>query len=199
MGAEKEAEETRRVAEQDFENRCSGKEWRVSMSEMPKAITKAEASGKTPLLLDMTSSHAIDTFYSYQMSQVIEGKKLVMQGRTDTGLAGVMEESRALMVRAMGRGFPLYLRMTNCAADVIGKYNDSRTLPVEVWDREEVQKVLEAGIFEKEGNPFVGAVRPEDCEDGLGMFWVHKEFRAIVCSHFEVDDYEQFLAAALPL
>merc|ERR1712054_155994 len=98
MGAEKEAEETRRVAEQDFENRCSGKEWRVSMSEMPKAITKAEASGKTPLLLDMTSSHAIDTLYSYQMSQVIEGKKLVMQGRTDTGLAGVMEESRALMV-----------------------------------------------------------------------------------------------------
>merc|ERR1712054_485185 len=103
MGAEKEAEETRRVAEQDFENRCSGKEWRVSMSEMPKAITKAETSGKTPLLLDMTSSHAVDTFYSYQMAQV-------MEGRDDSGLAAVMEESRELMVRAMARGFPLYLR-----------------------------------------------------------------------------------------
>jgi len=32
-----------------------------------------------------------------------------------------------------------------------------------------------------------------------GVFIVHRDFRVVVCSHFKVDDYEEFLARALPL
>jgi len=46
---------------------------------------------------------------------------------------------------------------------------------------------------------FNAAIRDEDCEDGQGMFFVHKEFRVVVCSHFSVEDYEEFLVNALPL
>jgi len=32
--------------------------------------------------------------------------------------------------------------MTNCAADVIGKYKDASKLPIETWDRAEVSKTI---------------------------------------------------------
>merc|ERR1712093_101842 len=177
---------------------CSGKEWQVCLSDVPKALQKAEGAGKTPLLLDSTEHNAVDTFYSYQMAQVIEGKKLVMKGRDPAGLAAVMEEARTLLVQAMAKGYALYLRMTNCAADVTGKYQDAQTLPVEVWDRLEVEKVLDAELT---GSPFEGVVREADTDEygGVDSLFVHKDFRVIVCSQFKVEDYEEFLARALPL
>merc|ERR1711959_853613 len=182
----------------ELDANCSGKEWQVRMQDVPKALQKAEDEGKTPLLLDSTEHNAVDTFYSYQMAQVIEGKKLVMQGRDPAGLAAVMEEARTLLVRAMAKGFTLYLRMTNCAADVTGKYQDAQTLPVEVWDRLEVEKVLDAELT---GSPFEGVVREADTDEygGVDSLFVHKDFRVIVCSQFKVEDYEEFLARALPL
>ena len=178
--------------------RWSGKVWRASVAELKVVLTRAEEGGRTPLLLDHTEHKAVDSFYSYQMAQVIEGKKLVMQGRTAEGLAQVMEESRQLLVRAMERGFTLYLRMTNCAADIIKSYKDESSLPVEVWDRQEVAEVVGKNIFEVPDSKLKQVMRTEEC-DGMDFFPVHKEFRVVVCSHFEEHDYQEFLAHALPL
>merc|ERR1711998_140106 len=132
LAAEKAEEDSKRAAEVDLSARCSGKEWRVSMKEMPQALQKAESEGKTPLVLDGTASHAVDTFYSYQLAQVIEGKKLVMQGRDAQGLAEVMEEARSLMVRAVERGYTLYLRYSRVSIWMAGLgFAWQNTVPLE--------------------------------------------------------------------
>jgi len=201
LRAEAEAKAVALAAGGDLQGRCTGKEWRVAMPEMLKAMTKAEKEGKTPLLLDTTPHHAVDTFYTYQHAQIIEGKKLVMQGRDPAGLAEVMEESRARLVFAMAKGHMLYLRMTNCAADVIGKYDDPVSLPVAVWDHTAVAEALDNDLFDLPDHALKPTVRESDCfEHGSpGMFFVHKEFRVAICSHFSPEDYEEYLTRALPL
>jgi len=201
LAEEAEAKQAAAAVEAELAGRTSGKEWRITLPEMPKALLKAESEGKTPLLLDQTGHHGVDTFYSYQLAQVIEGKKLVMQGRDPAGLAQVMEESRTLLVRAMAKGYTLYLRMTNCAADLIGKYDQADTLPAQVWHHDVVKQVLDQDLFEMADHPLNAVIRDADCEEygGRGMFFVHKDFRVIVCSHFSPEDYEEFLTRALPL
>lgn len=133
---------------------------------------------------------------------MIEGKKLVMQGRDAAGLEQVMEESRTLLVRAMARGYTLYLRMTNCAADIIKSYQDPATLPLQVWDRESVAPVLGEDLFDLDGNPLKAVVREDDSFDydmGGRSFFVHKDFNVVVCSWFAPEEYEEYLTRALPL
>lgn len=177
--------------------------WRASMTELTLAMNAAEAEGKTPLLLDHTEQKAVDTFFHYSSHnpQVIEGKKLIMQGRDAAGLAEVMEESRGLLVRAMARGYTLYLRMTNCAADVIGKYQDPKALPIEVWDRLIVNQVRDEDLCDHEEHPLRAVVTEDDCAEysSVNYFGVHKEFRVVICSHFSEEDYGEFLERALPM
>lgn len=202
LAAEAQAKQAAAEAEREQQERWSGRVWPATLPEMPKAIKKAQDEGLTPLILDQTPHKAVDTFYSYQMAQVVEGKKLVMQGRDPAGLAQVMEESRQLLLRAMAKGFTLYLRMTNCAADIVSSYQDPKKLPVEVWDHSEVRKVLGENLVE-EDSPLKGVVDEDACFDhdmgSKDYFQVHKDFHVVVCSHFEVEDYEEFLARALPL
>jgi hypothetical protein len=110
-----------------------------------------------------------------------------------------MEESRQQLVRAMARGYTLYLRMTNCAADVKKSYQAEDTLPLQVWDREAVARAIGGDS----ASPLVAVVTEDDCEE---FDWysrqevvVHEDFRVVVCSHFELADYKDFLERALPL
>jgi len=202
LAAEADAKRVAMELEAEQQSRWCGKVWNATLPEMPKAMKKAEAAGLTPLILDNTPQKAVDTFYSYQGAQVIEGKKLVMQGRTPDGLAQVMQECKALMLRAMARGYTLYLRMTNCAADVKDSYQNPNTLPLEVWDRALVNRVLGENLLDMEDSPLRAVVTEDDCYEydmGRGMFFVHKDFRVVICSHFEVEDYEEFLTRALPM
>merc|ERR1711918_295930 len=113
-----------------------------------------------------------------------------------------LEESRTLLVRAMARGHTLYLRMTNCAADIIKSYQDPDTLPLEVWDRGVVGPVLDQDIFDPADCPLKAVVRMDDFFDyemGQNSFYVHKDFNVVVCSHFAPEEYEEYLTRALPL
>merc|ERR1711988_48349 len=201
LAAEEAAKQAALESEAEFAARCSGKVWRITMTEMPKAMRKAEEEMRTPLLLDATPHHAVDTFWSYRSAQIIEGKKLVLQGRDAPGLADVMEESRARLILAMAHGYTLYLRMTNCAADVIGKYDVADCLPAAVWNQDVVQQALEEDVMELPDHPLKSVVRDADCREhgAPAMFFVHKDFRVVVCSHLSVEDYEEFLVSALPL
>merc|ERR1711977_507597 len=92
--AEKKAEATSLAAAEAEEAKSpwSGRIWKVPMPEMMAALAESEKIGKTPLLLDATEHKAVDTFYQYGGgmggggSRIIEGKKLVMEGRTPEGL-----------------------------------------------------------------------------------------------------------------
>jgi len=201
LAAEAEVKRVEEEALSSQRDRWSGKVWPAKLTELKQVIQKAEDEGRTPLLLDHTDAKSVDTFYSYQMAQVVEGKKLVLQGRDPAGLAQVMQDSRTLMLRAMAKGYTLYLRMTNCAADVIESYQDPKTLPIEVWDHTEVRKVLGEDLYDVD-NPFQQAVDADACREHDMMenyFRVHEEFRVVICSHFDLDDYEEFLRRALPL
>merc|ERR1711977_690370 len=162
--------------------------WEVKVTEIKDAWHAAQQQGKTPLLLDQTENKVMDTFFQYQNAQIVEAKKLIMQGRTPDGLAEVLDEARMQLVRSMGRGYTLYVRMTNSAADFRGKYNNPEMFPIEVMDRAVVEGALEEEITEQGNHPLAGVVRD-----------VHKEFNVVVCSHFKVEDYEEFLSKSIPL
>lgn len=69
--------------------------WRVEMTDLEVAIERALASGKTPLLLDSTPEKAVDAYYMYSPSEVIEAKRLVL----DVRVAGVGLEAAREQVR----------------------------------------------------------------------------------------------------
>merc|ERR1711977_597762 len=135
-------------------------------------------------------------------SRIIEGKKLVMEGRTPEGLDSVMDEARKNLIRALTRGETLYVLMTICAADLSGKYCGEDTLPALLWDREAVSRVVGETVDAGDDAGWSKVMRADDFEEfssRLKCIFVDKGFRVVVCSHFSPDDYEDFLRGALPL
>ena len=67
----------------------------ASRCGMLEAIRRARASGRTPLLIDRSAHHVVDTFFSYRRSAVVlEGKRLFLEERKGTPRAELMEDAR---------------------------------------------------------------------------------------------------------
>ena len=46
----------------------------VLLTELPQALAKAKAGGKTPLIIDSTANKGVDSFYKYQSAQIVDAK-----------------------------------------------------------------------------------------------------------------------------
>jgi hypothetical protein len=94
------------------------------------AMSRAHRLGKTPLLVDHSEEHLIDTYYSYQAALVIEAKQLVLDVATKRrSHEEIMEECRRSLVNAMRYGQTLYIRMSDSACDFSASFNGETTFP----------------------------------------------------------------------
>ncbi|KAG9391722.1 hypothetical protein J8273_6498 [Carpediemonas membranifera] len=168
---------------------------------------------KMPLLLDPDEAHAVDTFYSYRHTMILEAKKMVvdtMQGQRSH--EQIMEDNRKALVNAMKYGETLYIRLANGAPDFKEKYTDPESFPIEVFDQEAVSEVMTRyadRVFDEKGelkagdnlfestHPFGKCVQYEDTDQGY--FLVRRGFEVIVESHFTTDDFAEFLEWSLPM
>jgi len=82
----------------------------------------------------------------------------------------------------------LVLHMENCAADFLDKYNIPSLFPTKA--------LLTPGAMMEEDNwgPMV-----KSSERQHGFFIPNENFRVVVVSHFQLEDYEEFLQNSLPL
>lgn len=82
-------------------------------------------AGKTPVIVDESSDNKIITYFSYQHTSILDGKKLV----TDylirkQPLIECLDYCRRCLVNAMKHGKLLVINMGNSAPDFINTFND---------------------------------------------------------------------------
>lgn len=136
---------------------------------MLQAMYRARRAGRTPLLIDRSPQHVVDSFYSYRHAEFLEGKQLFMEERGGTPRPELMERARKQLVNAMRHGLTLYIRLANSACDFVGRYSGDDTLPLAVFDQATVKSLIEefaAGWIRpgcetrEEGNNLFGSFHP---------------------------------------
>ena len=131
---------------------------------MLQAMYRARRAGRTPLLVDHSPQHVVDSFYSYKDTEFLEGKQLFMEERGGTSRPELMERARKQLVNAMRHGLTLYIRLANSACDFVGRYSGDDTLPLAIFDQSTTESLIEEYA--------AGWIRPgcETREDGKNLF-----------------------------
>ena len=167
---------------------------------------------KTPLLVDRSAHHAVDTFYKYEHAEIVDAKRLFMSERAGTPRPELMEGLRRQLVNAMRHGLTLYIRLENSACDFVGRYSAPDTFPLELFDAPFVEDFVEehGSLFAlpgydaragrnlaESGHPLAMVLRDPDTL--AGAFTPRFGFTVVVCSHFAVSDFHEFLDGRLPM
>jgi hypothetical protein len=149
----------------------------------------------------LACSHAVDSYFTYRHAVFVEAKALFLRERTGTPRAELMEELRCALVNAMRHGLTLYVRLANGACDFVNTYSAADTWPLDVFDAPTVGQL---GAFADEGrnlaessHPLAAVLRSDDLQHGV--FVPKKGFEVVVCTHFKLDDYADFLDGRLPM
>jgi len=183
--------------------------WEIKSADLQKCIERAVNCGKTPLVIDNTSGELADTFIKYSSHIGIDAKGLV--ARKAMGVADVSElqdELRKELVRSVTMGFPLHIKMGSSAAGFKPIFCHPDKFPIEVFTTKQFRG------FDGKGDVdyFTSAincpeflqrlVKPGSAEDvelqksvSIGR---QTKMYVVVTSRFELEDYEEFLAYALP-
>jgi hypothetical protein len=189
-----------------------GAVWSCPMEKLMEAYEQCWKNEVTPLLIDCTtpddadrqgSFSPLETFFSYSSDAYIEMKKAVVETgmkKTKT-VAEVQDEFAKTLLRALKQGQNFILLLSNAAPPFTSKFASAAHLPKEVLDAKEVKKVLgpDAELEKSWVYPVV--------ENGDKQAWqsndvtllakngiAHQNFRTVVVTKFEPDDYADFLS-----
>lgn len=157
--------------------------WVVEVTDLETAIEKALTASRTPLLIDATKEKAVDGYYLYTPSAVVEAKKVVLDVRVaGMSIDAAREQLREQLVHAMRWGLTLLIRLSNSAADFQQTYCSDDCFPHAVFDRTKLPTGRDAAadpIFSK-------ILRPADVQKEGGRLHVPASFRVCVSSFFKV-------------
>jgi hypothetical protein len=159
---------------------------------------------KTPLLVDNSDSHVVDTFFLYRAVQVIEAKQMVVEERTGRrNVAQCLEQARQRLVNAMRYGQTLYVRMSNTACAFTTRYSSPTSLPLAIFDQRAIDELrtrftgpLGENLFGS-AHPLARVLREADTEHG--HFSCRPGFEVVLSTHLAKDDFRQLLERALPM
>lgn len=201
------AEEAQKVAiaEQALNECCNGDGiWRVPMKSLKFALKKAREKGKTPLIVDNTEGHAAESFFTYTGAYVIECKKLIMEkGASKRPVEDILEDERERFFRGkcFKIGQTVMFRMANTACDLKGTFNSSIFPTLALLDIAELRKVVgRENVSNVEKSPFM-AMCPDDQDERLELVanGIHEHFNCVMVTHFQEEDYAEFLEPMVPL
>lgn len=177
----------------------------IHLTALPDSIDAAIENGKWPLILDSTPNSPAITFLTYQSYVMcVEAKKAIRDvsiAKTKT-VEQQREEWREALVSCMVNrkrtdnasppGKTFWLHLDSAAIDFIGTYctGDDGTLPLVMFNQTEMAKDDVKRRF----------LSPSECEemDEGKMCW-GVDFKMILTSKFESEDYVDFLKDFLPL
>lgn len=160
----------------------------VPLTRLNEAIGLINKEGKWPLILD--TSGKVDTFYQYQNTTTIAAKGVFLKVAVQKSHTHeeVMEELRKQLVNAIKNGHFLHICMENGATNFSGQFNGDTTFPIDVF---------QYGTYDSE-EKCLPVIRDKD-RDHNGFFFPNENYRVIVTSRFEEEDYEEFLQDSIPL
>ena len=188
----------------------------VPLTELPAAIEEAQAAGFTPLVVDRSADHAVDTFFSYSAT-ILDAKKMQLDVSVQKmEMAEVMERCRKQLLSCLRQNKQLVVACQGCAPNFVGQFDDAKCgldlsgkanesqkgegksfLPTELLFENGGKGLLAEAAWEK-------LFREEDVKDAGGMAFVDPEskFSVVVTTQFNYEDLDDFLfkegAEALP-
>jgi len=168
---------------------------RIGLAQLPEAIAKVHTAGKTPLIIDPSEDHRVDTFFNYGKmdSVVLNGKKMIVEKtQQKRPVADILEEARQQIVLCMKKGKMLVVSCENGAPDFASTFNDVSA----GLDKENTASfptiVFEGGGSAIREPPWPQQLfREEDLESGLAL--PRDGFCVAVTTRFKPENFEQFL------
>merc|ERR1712094_47206 len=98
----------------------------IKLEALVEAVESAIKAGKTPLVIDRSEAHNVDTFFSYQGGAVIlSGKKMTVEKSKDKKpVPEILENARKDLVAAMKGGKQLVICCENSVLDFATTFVD---------------------------------------------------------------------------
>ena len=192
--------------------------WRVPLSSDPAAtpwISPGESGlaeacsrartlrGRTPLLIDNTRDHVVDTFHAYRLCQVVEIKQAILQVHTgERTREEVLEKWRLQLVNAMRYGQVLYVRCANCNPTSLADRLTGDSTPAlcdhATLSTRRVHAAARQRNLHGSSHPFARAARLGR-RGSSGVFQLRLGFDVVVSTHLDADDACATLAGSLPM
>jgi len=95
-----------------------------AMTELPAALEEAANAGLTPLVIDRSSQHAVDTFWTYSAS-ILDAKKMALDVTVrKEPMKDVMDKQRKILCQAIMHGKTLIFACQTSCPDFKATFND---------------------------------------------------------------------------
>lgn len=178
--------------------------WRIGLREIPEAIEAAQAKGKTPLIIDNTPAQRVETFFLYSdfNPHIIECKKMVVDKAQGKSVDEILQERRDAFFSAacFKHGNLCLFRLANSAIDIKSTFNSDIFPAMSLLDATEVNQVrgLENAANFK-SSPFQAMCPDEGTAWELDCMGVNGKFSVAALTHFQEEDYEEYLKDMFPL
>ena len=185
--------ETGAVIEQQIE---------IELTKLPDTIEQAIANGKTPLIIDRSADHKVDTFMGYGNAIQLDAKKMGLdKSMRKIPVPDIMEEARKKLVTALKHGQTLAITMSGSVADFATVFNDESASKDHGLNLEVDKKAyFPLQVFENGGKNILSnetllnaLYTKEDKELTAGLAIPKESFHVIITSHFSPDDFEDYL------
>jgi hypothetical protein len=176
----------------------------VKMTEIEGAIKKAKEAGLTPLIIDRSEQHLMDSFYGYS-SEVIDIKKMGLDvSLRKQPIEEVMDDTRSNIVRSMKNGRTCVFACQTAAVDFVGKFNDEKSgvdlsgkafancksdtkalMPAEI--------LIDSGKALQDESVAEKLFRDADLTSGFADTSRLKDWSIVVTTHFSYEDLDDFM------
>jgi len=170
--------------------------WKVVLRDLKDAIMEARNKGKTPLIIDNIENHRAEAFFALSLDvHIIECKKMIMYTSKAKGatVEDVLEEERQRFIKA-----ECFKRLANTACELNGAFNSEVFPSLALFDAAEVARVS-ADASKVKDSPFY-KMALDRCEVlDLEAYGIASEFNVVALTHFQEDEYEEYLQSAIAL
>jgi len=176
----------------------------IALTALKETIANTIANGLTPLIVDSSKEHAVDTFFSYsgvmidvkQLSLNVSMKKITKEDALEKareGFVSSMQNGRTMVV-SMQQGSPSFNDWFNTPTEwpieaIATKAGKPLTIQSEKGEGGD-----EGNAKSEYGNGIPKAVmREKDLAKHHGFAVVQESFEIVFTTWFSVEDYEEFL------
>jgi hypothetical protein len=160
----------------------------VDLKNLPGAIDEAIAAGLTPLILDDSDQHVVDTFFSYS-AVIVDVKQLSLNVAMKKMTAeAALEKARSGLVLALQSGRTLVVACQQGAPSFNKWFNTENE-----WPLGTILTRAGKGYTAEKSTLADAVMRDVDKVNSSGFAVVDPKFATVVTSWFKAEDYEEFL------
>jgi len=163
----------------------------IPLTGLQEAIKAAQEAGLTPLVVDSSEDHKVDTFFSYGSGVCVMDAKMIglKVAKKEATQEESLDEARKKLVFAMKKGFSLIVSMQQASPPFSDWLDNDDAFPAT-----EVFTNSGKGLAGDAGQAFADKLfKPEDTADTAGMALSNDDFNVVLTTFFDKDSYAEFL------